>query len=150
MTLGLGEKASVPLSEELFLLHRYLAIEKVRFGSRLQMEEDIPEGTKLVQLPPLLLQPLVENAVTHGIANLPDGGIVRLSGQSRDAHVSLAVENTFDPESTPTRKSGLGLKNVRDRLEARYGKEASMRVSAENGNFRVELSFPADMEEVKG
>jgi sensor histidine kinase YesM len=47
------------------------------------------------------------------------------------------------------RKSGLGLKNVRDRLEARYGKEASMRVSAENGNFRVELSFPADTEEVK-
>jgi LytS/YehU family sensor histidine kinase len=149
MTLGLGEKASVPLSEELSLLHRYLAIEKVRFGARLQMEEDIPEETKSVQLPPLLLQPLVENAVTHGIANLPDGGRVRLSGQSRDARISLAIENTFDPDSTPMRKSGLGLKNVRDRLEARYGKEASMRVSAENGNFRVELSFPADIEEVK-
>jgi predicted secreted protein len=149
MTLGLGEKASVPLSEELSLLHRYLAIEKVRFGARLQMEEDIPEETKSVQLPPLLLQPLVENAVAHGIANLPNGGRVRLSGQSRDARISLAIENTFDPDSTPMRKSGLGLKNVRDRLEARYGKEASMRVSAENGNFRVELSFPADTEEVK-
>jgi LytS/YehU family sensor histidine kinase len=149
MTLGLGEKASVPLSEELSLLHRYLAIEKVRFGARLQMEEDIQEGTMSVQLPPLLLQPLVENAVTHGIANLPNGGRVRLSGQSRDARISLAIENTFDPESTPMQKSGLGLKNVRDRLEARYGKEASMRVSAENGNFRVELSFPADTEEVK-
>jgi LytS/YehU family sensor histidine kinase len=113
------------------------------------MEEDIQEGTMSVQLPPLLLQPLVENAVTHGIANLPNGGRVRLSGQSRDARISLAIENTFDPESTPMQKSGLGLKNVRDRLEARYGKEASMRVSAENGNFRVELSFPADTEEVK-
>ena len=149
MTLGLGEKASVPLSEELFLLHRYLAIEKVRFGSRLQMEEDFPDETKSVQLPPLLLQPLVENAVTHGIANLPDGGVVRLSGQIREARVSLAIENTFDPESTPMRKSGLGLKNVRDRLEARYGKEASMRVSAEHGKFRVELSFPVDAGEVK-
>src|SRR6202451_789350 len=74
MTLGLGEKTSVPLSEELSLLHRYLAIEKVRFGSRLQMTEDIPEVSGSLQLPPLLLQPLIENAVTHGIANLPEGG----------------------------------------------------------------------------
>ncbi len=149
MTLGLGEKSSVPLSEELSLLHRYLAIEKVRFGERLQMQEQIQEESKSIQLPPLLLQPLVENAVTHGIANLPDGGMVRLSGQSHNGRVSLAIENTFDPESTPTRKGGLGLKNVRDRLEARYGKEANMGVSTEDGKFRVELSFPTDSEEVK-
>jgi two-component system sensor histidine kinase AlgZ len=149
MTLGLGEKTSVPLSEELSLLHRYLAIEKVRFGARLEMQEEIQEESKSIQLPPLLLQPLVENAVTHGIANLPDGGMLRLSGQSRNGRTSLAIENTFDPESTPTRKGGLGLKNVRDRLEARYGKEANMRVSAENGKFRVELSFPSHVDEVK-
>jgi LytS/YehU family sensor histidine kinase len=149
MTLGLGEKTSVPLSEELSLLHRYLAIEKVRFGSRLQMEEDIKEVSNAIQLPPLLLQPLVENAVTHGIANLPEGGTVRLSGLGRNGRVSLVVENTFDAEATPTRKGGLGLKNVRARLEARYGKDANMRVSAENGKFRVELSFPAEVAEVK-
>jgi sensor histidine kinase YesM len=149
MTLGLGEKTSVPLSEELSLLHRYLAIEKVRFGSRLQMEEDIQEESKSIQLPPLLLQPLVENAVTHGIANLPDGGMVRLTGHAHNGRASLALENTFDPDSTPLRKGGLGLKNVRDRLEARYGKEASLRVSAENGLFRVELSFPTNVEGVK-
>lgn len=149
MTLGLGEKTSVPLSEELSLLHRYLAIEKVRFGLRLQMEEDIQDVPKSIQLPPLLLQPLVENAITHGIANLPDGGLVRLSGQSHNGRISLAIENTFDPESTPMRKGGLGLKNVRERLDARYGKEANMRVSAENAKFRVELSFPADTVEVK-
>jgi two-component system sensor histidine kinase AlgZ len=149
MTLGLGEKTSVPLSEELSLLHRYLAIEKVRFGARLEMQEEIQEESKSIQLPPLLLQPLVENAVTHGIANLPDGGMLHLSGQSRNGRTSLAIENTFDPESTPTRKGGLGLKNVRDRLEGRYGKEANMRVSAENGKFRVELSFPSHADEVK-
>jgi two-component system sensor histidine kinase AlgZ len=149
MTLGLGEKSSVPLSEELSLLHRYLAIEKVRFGARLQMQEEIQEESRSIQLPPLLLQPLVENAVTHGIANLPDGGIVRLCGLSHSGRVSLAVENTFDPESTPMRNGGMGLKNVRNRLEARYGKEANMRVSAENGKFRVELSFPSHVEEVK-
>src|SRR5271155_5858898 len=130
MTLGLGEKASVPLSEELSLLHRYLAIERVRFGARLQLEEDL-QVSKSIQLPPLLLQPLVENAVTHGIANLTDGGTVRLSGQSYNGRVLLAIENSFDPESAPMRKGGLGLKNVRERLEARFGKEANMRVSAE-------------------
>src|SRR5271168_660261 len=149
MTLGLGEKTSVPLSEELSLLHRYLAIEKVRFGSRLQMEEDMTEVSSAIQLPPLLLQPLVENAVTHGIANLPEGGTVKLSGHGHNGRVSLAVENTFDSDSTPTHKGGLGLKNVRQRLEARYGKEATMRVSAEEGKFRVELSFPAEVAEVK-
>jgi two-component system, LytTR family, sensor histidine kinase AlgZ len=149
MTLGLGEKTSVPLSEELSLLHRYLAIEKVRFGARLQMEEDLQELSNSIQLPPLLLQPLVENAVTHGIANLPEGGTVRLSGHSRNGHVLLAIENTIDPDSAPARKGGLGLKNVRDRLEARYGKEANMRVSTENEKFRVELSFPADTGEAQ-
>src|SRR5271170_2042071 len=144
MTLGVGEKASVPLSEELSLLHRYLAIEKVRFGSRLLMEEDLQQISSSLQLPPLLLQPLIENAVTHGIANLPEGGTVRLSGQSANGRVHLAIENTFDPESTPTRKSGLGLRNVRERLEARYGKDANIRVSTENAIFRVDLSFPAD------
>jgi sensor histidine kinase YesM len=149
MTLGLGEKTSVPFSEELSLLHRYLAIEKVRFGARLQMEEDLQELSTSIELPPLLLQPLVENAVTHGIANLPEGGTVRLYGQSRNGHALLAIENTFDPDSTPPHKGGLGLKNVRDRLEARYGKEASMHVSTENGKFRVDLSFPADTNEVQ-
>jgi two-component system, LytTR family, sensor histidine kinase AlgZ len=149
MTLGLGEKTSVPLSEELSLLHRYLAIEKVRFGARLQMEENIQQVSGSIHLPPLLLQPLVENAITHGIANLPDGGTVRLSGESHNGRVLLAIENTFDAESASVRKGGLGLKNVRERLEARFGKEANMRVSTENGKFRVDLSFPIDTEEAK-
>jgi|HubBroStandDraft_2_1064218.scaffolds.fasta_scaffold30977_3 two-component system sensor histidine kinase AlgZ len=147
MTLGLGEKTNVPISEELSLLHHYLAIEKVRFGARLQMEENLQSLSSSIQLPPLLLQPLVENAITHGIANLPEGGIVRLSGYSSHGRVVLAIENTFDPDTAPSRKGGLGLKNVRNRLEARYGKDATMRVSAENANFKVELSFPADTAE---
>ncbi len=149
LTLGLGEKISVPLSEELSLLHRYLAIEKVRFGARLQMEEALTQVSNTVQLPPLLLQPLVENAITHGIANLAEGGTVRLSGHTFNGRTSLTVENTFDPEATPTSKGGLGLKNVRQRLETRFGKEASMRITSEETKFLVELSFPTETEEVK-
>src|SRR5204862_508014 len=73
LTLGLGEKASVRFSEELDLLQKYIAIEKVRFGTRLTMLEEIQEESKSCLLPPLLLQPLVENAVKHGIASLPEG-----------------------------------------------------------------------------
>jgi two-component system, LytTR family, sensor histidine kinase AlgZ len=142
-TLGLGEKRRISFAEELALLHRYLAIEKVRFGSRLNMEENIQDETKTFLLPPMLLQPLIENAVTHGIANLPEGGMVRLASSGHDGRLSISIENSFDPDSTPLHRSGRGLKNVRDRLEASYGNEASMRVSTEAGRYLVELSIPA-------
>ena len=78
MTLGLGEKSAIPLAEELALLDRFLAIEKVRFGARLHVEEEIQAESKTLLVPPLVLQPLVENAVVHGIGNLPEGGAIRL------------------------------------------------------------------------
>jgi LytS/YehU family sensor histidine kinase len=144
MTLGLGEKNGIPLSEELSLLERFLAIEKVRFGARLQMKQEIAEESKTVVIPPLILQPLVENAIVHGIANLPEGGNVRLSASCQDGHLAIVVENTYDPESTPTRRSGMGLANVRRRLEARYGDRAVLRVAPEAELFRVDLSLPLE------
>jgi two-component system sensor histidine kinase AlgZ len=148
MTLGLGDKSSVPLAEELSLLHRFLAIEKVRFGSRLQLIEEIPDHCRAMLIPPLLLQPLVENAVTHGIAHLPEGGSIRLFAHSHDGRLSIVVENTFDAESVPARRSGLGLENVRRRLESRYAAEANMRVTADEGQFQVSLSLPVETHEV--
>jgi two-component system sensor histidine kinase AlgZ len=148
MTLGLGEKTTIPLSEELTLLHRFLAIEKVRFGSRLQMTENITEDCKNLLIPPLLLQPLVENAVTHGIANLPDGGQVHLAAECQNGRLSIVVENSFDPEATPTHRNGMGLANVRQRLDARYPKEASMRVNTTSDQFQVSLSLPAESLEI--
>jgi two-component system, LytTR family, sensor histidine kinase AlgZ len=144
MTLGLGEKNGIPLSDELSLLQRFLAIEKVRFGTRLQMQEEIQEESKIVVIPPLILQPLVENAIVHGIANLPEGGSVRLASSCEDGHLSIVVENTYDPESTPNRRSGMGLVNVRRRLEARYGNRAILRVAPEAQLFRVALSLPME------
>jgi two-component system sensor histidine kinase AlgZ len=148
MTLGLGEKSSVPLSEELSLLHRFLAIEKVRFGARLRMTEEIQEECNAAMIPALLLQPLVENAVVHGIANLPEGGEVRLVARSQEGRLFIVVENSFDPESTPSRRNGLGLENVRRRVESRYGSEGSMRVTATDGQFQVSLSIPVETQEV--
>jgi two-component system, LytTR family, sensor histidine kinase AlgZ len=147
MTLGLGEKTVVHFSEELELLQKYLAIEKVRFGDRLKMQENIQEESRACLLPPLLLQPLVENAVKHGIAGLPEGGHVRLSAERQNGRLAILVENSWDPDAPPRRSGGLGLRNVQQRLEARYGKEASLRVNTEGELFQVSLSLPAESEE---
>jgi two-component system sensor histidine kinase AlgZ len=147
MTLGLGEKTLVRFSEELELLQKYLAIEKVRFGVRLKMHENIQEESMSCLLPPLLLQPLVENAVKHGIAGLPEGGEIRLEAQRQNGRLAILVENSWDPEAPPRRSGGLGLKNVQYRLEARYGKDASLRVNTEGELFQVSLDLPAESEE---
>src|SRR6266403_979373 len=147
LTLGLGEKASVRFSEELDLVQKYMAIEKVRFGERLKMQQTIQEECKPCLLPPLLLQPLVENAVKHGIAGLPEGGEIRLSAERQNGRLAILVENSWDPEAPPRRSGGMGLKNVERRLEARYGKDASLRVNSEGELFQVSLSLPAESEE---
>jgi sensor histidine kinase YesM len=149
MTLGLGEKPVIPLREELELLEKYCAIEKVRFGDRLRVEKEIQEEAKACLLPPLLLQPLVENAVVHGIAQMAEGGSIRLSAVRDKGRVAVRVENTWDPEATSRQKNGVGLKNVQRRLEARFGRGAHLEALPEEELFRVNLFFPAETEESK-
>ena len=143
-TLGLGEKPAIPLEEEISLIHAFLAVEKIRYGDRLKMEETIDREALSAEVPPLLLQPLVENAVAHGIANLVGGGWIRLAAGRHDGLLDITIENQFDPEAPPRRRSGVGLANVRQRLEARYGNHASFSASATGDRFRVAISLPAD------
>jgi sensor histidine kinase YesM len=149
LTLGLGERTLVPLREELDLLQRFLIIEKVRFGERLQVERRIDAQAQACLVPPLILQPLIENAVLHGIANLPQGGTVRLYAECREGLLQLCVENSVDPDAQLSRKGGMGLANVRQRLEARYGKEASLQSTAEEERFRVVVTIPAELAEAQ-
>jgi two-component system, LytTR family, sensor histidine kinase AlgZ len=145
-TLGLGEKSTIPLEEELSLVHSFLAVEKVRFGARIKMDENIDKDAMNVPVPPLLLQPLVENAVVHGIAHLVEGGSVRLEVKATNGVLSMVVENTFDPDAPPRRKGGVGLANVRQRLNARYGNQASFEAKAEGDHFRVSINLPTQKE----
>ena len=148
MTLGLGEKSVIPLREELALVRSYLSVEKIRFGARLSVDEQIDEGVLDFVAPPLLLQPLVENAVGHGIANLPEGGWIRIVVQ-RDAGgegVHIEIANNFDPESPSRRRNGVGLVNVRQRLETRFSTKATMTVVKGDSTFRVNMVFPAEKE----
>jgi sensor histidine kinase YesM len=148
-TLGMGEKRVIPLAEEVSLLEKYCAIEKVRFGDRLTIEKEIADDAKACLLPPLLLQPLFENAVVHGIAQIPEGGCIRLSAARQADRLTLTVENSWDPEAGSSRRNGVGLKNVQRRLEARYGNAAQLQAQAEDDVFRVSLVFPAETEEKK-
>lgn len=144
LTLGMGEKNVIHFSDELDLLEKFMAIEKVRFGERLRMEENISDEAKRCLIPALLLQPLLENAVSHGIASMADGGMIRLEARVQDARLVIAVENDRDEEAPSRRRNGVGLKNVRSRLEARYGQEATFRADPEEDKFRVSMSFPAE------
>jgi two-component system sensor histidine kinase AlgZ len=107
----------------------------------------IEENAKRCLVPTLVLQPLVENAVGHGIAKLMDGGIVKLTAENHDGRLAILVENSMDPDAPAARKGGVGLRNVQERLEARYGKEASLRATADEDIFRVNLAMPAEIEE---
>jgi len=144
-TLGLGEKSTIPLKEEMALIHSFLAVEKTRFGARLLVEENITEEALEMNVPPLLLQPLVENAVSHGIANLVEGGWVRLDARCQNGDLHISIENAFDPDAPPRRqRNGMGIANVRQRLKARYGDLASLVTGSEGNRFSVAIKLPAE------
>lgn len=141
-TIGLGEREIIPWSEELALVRNYLEVEKIRFGARLQVDFDIDASCEGCQVPPLVLQPLVENAVKHGIADLVAGGVIRLQGRAANGLLSVTIENAFDPEAPPRRRHGLGLRNVRERLKTRYGDAARLTAGADGDRWRVEMLVP--------
>src|SRR6185369_2183079 len=146
-TLDVSARQRIPLAEELALAGRYLKIEQVRFGSRLRVEQRVDEDAAACLVPPLVLQPLVENAVTHGIAKLLDGGLVRLDISQSNGSLVIVLENPFDGDSggATARAGGMGLDNVRNRLDAMFGRDARMDVRAQDGQFRVELHIPTDL-----
>jgi two-component system sensor histidine kinase AlgZ len=141
-SLTLGSREQIPLSEELDLAENLLSIEKVRFGERLEHETEVSGKVRTCTVPPLLLQPLVENAVTHGISQMIDGGRVRIEARREAGRLVIVVENPRDPDSPDPKGAGIGLQNVRRRLAAFYGGEAEMRLQPERETFRVELRLP--------
>jgi sensor histidine kinase YesM len=143
-TLKLGERQSITLADELSLAKAYLEVEQVRFGARLRVEIDASSACDHCVVPSLLLQPLVENAVKHGIAGLVEGGAIRIVAQCGQGLLRVEIENEFDPESPASSRHGLGLRNVRDRLRALYENRARVDTSSANNSFVVEIELPCD------
>jgi two-component system, LytTR family, sensor histidine kinase AlgZ len=140
-SLMLGAEARIPFKQELDLARRFLEVERVRFGERLRL--DVNAGNAAACLvPPLVLQPLVENAVTHGIAHVLEGGIVRIAARCSSAVLSIVVENPCDPDRPSRAGGGVGLSNVRARLRALHGDEARVHAGERDGVWRVEVTMP--------
>ncbi len=141
-SLRLGEQELVPLRDELALAQNYLGVEQVRFGGRLRVAQEIAPDCAASLVPPLLLQPLVENAVKHGIASMVDGGEIRLRAWRIENALHIRVENPFDPGGSTARKNGLGLQIVKRRLLARYGDRADMAATGSEHHYQVEILLP--------
>ena len=142
-SLSLGGRERVTLGEELALADRYLAIEQVRFGARLGVDKRADDGALSCLVPPLLLQPLVENAVKHGVADRVEGGTIRIEAHRRGDALVVEVENPRDPDAPPRRGQGLGLENVRARLDALDRRQTRVDVDRSPDRFRVTLTLPA-------
>jgi len=141
-SLRLGERVTVSFSEELALTRMYLDVEQVRFGGKLRMKQQIDAACSDCEIPALLIQPLVENAVKHGIAMMAEGGEIAMSGCRDHDHLRFSISNPFDPEAPSTGRNGLGLRNIRDRLESRYGSSARMDIKVEERLYSVTLTLP--------
>lgn len=142
-SLSVGEQRLITLAQELAIVRDYLAIEQVRF-SKLEVEETVEQAAMAMLVPPLILQPLIENAVKHGIGQSIDGGVIRMEAHVGDNDLLIAITNTYDPDSPRKSGTGTGLSNVRKRLATIYGSGARMDVHRDGGYFRVELHMLRD------
>lgn len=138
---------AVTLAEEITLARRYLAIEEVRFGKRLQVQWSLDPRTGNARLPPLLLQPLVENAVKHGVETSARGGKLRVLTELRGSRVVVRITNTLPGTDTrtggPPRGHGIALDNVRARLALLHDVQGTFSAGVQDGLYQVRITLPA-------
>lgn len=134
----------IPLSAELDLCRRYLAIEQLRLGARLSLDWAVDEGLEQQAIPPLTLQPLVENAIYHGIQPRPDGGTVRIEAYQKGSYVYLMVQNPRPTEDQRTHEGNrMALANIQSRLQALFGELAVLKHSQQNDIYTVTMRLPS-------
>jgi sensor histidine kinase YesM len=140
--LGLDE-AMVPLDREIDMARAYLGIEQIRFGERLEVKIDVEEPARRLAVPPLVLQPIVENAVRHGIAPHPHGGEVRITARRSDDRLLLEVHDSGNgADADSLRDGGLGLLLTRRRLDNVYPSDYSLSFDRSAAGFAVRLDLP--------
>ncbi len=140
---SLAEPAQVPIKQEIALCKQYMSIEKLRLDTRLDVVWEVGELPDEVKIPSLLLQPIFENAIYHGIQPLAQGGTVEISIQARDNRLSVVVRNPLPANNQP-KKTGnrIALDNIRHRLAAYYGERAHFSAEGAGELFITQLSYP--------
>lgn len=140
-----SNRQEVPLGEELDFALKYLDIQKVRFGDRLQVSASVPSELLPAPVPSLILQPMVENAIKHGIAKRVQGGSIRISALRTNGRLTLRVYNDGPKLAADwgTTRSGIGISNIQTRLRGLYGQAFDLTMQNEEpGGVEVSLSFP--------
>lgn len=142
-TLKKEEQVMVSLSEEVQQLELYLEIEKVRFGHRLNTTVDITEETRSMKIPPLLLQPLVENAIKFGLYDTVEPVTIEISSRKDNHDLVLVIQNPFDPEtSSPKKGTGFGLSSAQRRLYLLFSRTDLLSTSYRNNLFTTTVKIP--------
>jgi hypothetical protein len=149
-SLALDPSEDISLEREIEFQQLYLDIEKVRFPNRLDVRIEVPADLFAARIPPLLLQPLVENAIKHGVARTAEPVTLSIAAREEDARLILSVENDRGPMAEDRgggRGGGVGVANVRARLAARFGREAECEQRAmAGGGYRVTLTMPLELD----
>jgi hypothetical protein len=149
-SLQLGAANRLPLAREIGLVSRYLEIERARFGTRLEVAIDVAPEAGAIEVPPLILQPLVENAVRHGIATLVEGGRITVQATVIGDRLVLVVTNPRDPDAPARRGAGLGVHIVRRRLATTFGEEAALAIEPSATGYAVRMTLPIDPRRPRG
>jgi len=138
------ENEFVTLEEEMVRMKDYLSIEKVRFGEKLNYNLNASEECRQVQVPTMILQPLIENAIKHGVYESLEPVSITFSCVIRNAYLQLELKNDFDPNQPSRGGTGVGLQNVSERIRLAYDGRASLAKTSEQGVFKVTLYIPVE------
>lgn len=142
---SLNEAGSqVPLADELALCERYVRIEALRLGNRLTLDWQLETFPAHVRVPLLTLQPLLENAIYHGIQPLPEGGTIRVRVWVEDGGVNVEIDNPVADDPEPSQGNRMALGNIRSRLAVLYGNAAELRDGVRDGRYVTTLRLPLD------
>lgn len=139
-----SQRQEVPLGEEMDFLQKYLDIQKVRFAERLDLHVEVPQDLLAAQVPSLLLQPMVENAVKHGIAQRAQGGTIRIKASRLNGALTVSIFNDGPklPNDWEKTRPGIGMSNVRTRLQRLYGDAFDLRLQNQDDGVEVLVSVP--------
>jgi LytS/YehU family sensor histidine kinase len=143
-TLQMGKQKLIPFSQELEAVQDYLAIEGVRLEERLQLEWKIAPGTESMEVPPLMVQTLVENGIKHGVARLPEGGILSVESRKINDGLEIIIRNSGQYDATKIPESGFGMRNTIQRLSLLYDGKAKLEIANEDAKTVItKLFIPA-------
>ena len=132
----------VPLAQELSLCHQYLDLEKLRLEERLKITWQIEDMPSDAMIPPLILQPLLENAVYHGIEPMPEGGEIIVKIYTKHKELSIIINNPYAPENDRHAGNKMALKNIKERLKLHFDLESSIKTNVNNNRYEVHIRIP--------